>query len=98
VPEIHETALPGVGVRYELNTRTGVRLGVAAHRRGRRDLLVYDRVDPDAARESVALTADESTALAALLGAPAAGSEGGDGDAAVPAAVGNSRRPAVLSR
>jgi TrkA domain protein len=69
VPEIHETALPGVGVRYELITRVGERLGVVAHRHGRRDLLVYDRADPDAARESVALTSEESTALAVLLGA-----------------------------
>jgi TrkA domain protein len=67
VPEIHETELPGVGIRYELATRAGTRLGVVAHRRGRRDLLVYDRADPDAARESVTLTEAESTALAALL-------------------------------
>jgi TrkA domain protein len=67
VPEIHETALPGVGVRYELTTRTGARLGVVAHRHGRRDLLIYDRADPDAARESVALTATETAALATLL-------------------------------
>src|SRR5258705_10952928 len=72
VPEIHETALPGVGVRYELTTTTGARLGVVAHRHGRRDLLVYDRADPDAARESVALTAAESAALAALLAASGA--------------------------
>jgi TrkA domain protein len=72
VPEIHETALPGVGVRYELTTTTGARLGVVAHRHGRRDLLVYDRADPDAARESVALTAAESAALAALLAASVA--------------------------
>ena len=84
VSEIHETALPGVGVRYELTTRTGVRLGVVAHRRGRRDLLVYDPADPDAVREAVALTAAEGTALAALLGAPvppgeASGSGGTEG-------------------
>jgi TrkA domain protein len=78
VSEIHETALPGVGVRYELTTRAGARLGVVAHRHGRRDLVVYDRADPDAARESVALTSGESAALAALLGAavPAGGSVG----------------------
>ena len=76
--EIHETALPGVGVRYELTTRAGARLGVVAHRHGRRDLLVYDPADPDAARESVALTSGESAALAALLGAviPAGGTTG----------------------
>ena len=72
--EITETALPGVGVRYELSTRAGVRLGVVAHRLGRRDLLVYDTADLDAARESVALTEAESAALASLLaiGGPAA--------------------------
>lgn len=71
-PRIHETALPGVGIRYELATRAGTRLGVVAHRHGRRDLLVYDRADPDAARESVTLTEAESTALAALLHASGA--------------------------
>jgi TrkA domain protein len=84
VPEIHETALPGVGVRYEVTTRAGARLGVVAHRHGRRDLLVYDRADPDAARESVTLTAAESAALALLLGAgppTGAGSTGPSADA-----------------
>jgi TrkA domain protein len=68
VPEIHETALPGVGVRHEFATRAGERVGVVAHRRGRRELLVYDTVDPDACRESLQLTAEESMALAQLLG------------------------------
>ena len=77
---IQTTALPGVGVRYELTTRGGARLGVVAHRHGRRDLLVYDRADPDAARESVPLTGAESTALAALL--QASGAESGPPDAA----------------
>ncbi len=77
MPEFHETALPGVGVRYDLTTRTGVRLGLVAHRGGRRDLVVYDVEDPDAAREAVALTAAESAALAALLG-PGAGGPGAE--------------------
>jgi TrkA domain protein len=73
VPEIHETALPGVGVRYEMTTRTGMRVGVVAHRQGRRDLVVYDRGDPDAVSECVALTGAESVAMAALLGAAVPG-------------------------
>jgi TrkA domain protein len=82
VPEIHETALPGVGVRYEMRTKRGPRLGVVAHHHGRRDLLIYDRADPDAARESVSLTEAESAALAALLGATGgAGPLEGAGDA-----------------
>ncbi len=76
VPEIHETALPGVGVRYELSTRAGVRLGVVAHRHGRRDLLLYDTADLDAARESVRLTEAETVALAGLLRLPEGAPDG----------------------
>lgn len=75
MPELHETALPGVGVRYEMTTRTGTSLGVVAHRHGRRDLVLYDRADRDAVAECVALTAAESLALAALLGSSPAGIE-----------------------
>jgi TrkA domain protein len=76
VPEIYETALPGVGVRYEMTTRTGAALGVVAHHQGRRDLLLYDRADPDAVSACVALTSAESLAMAALLGAAVPGAEG----------------------
>ncbi len=68
MPEIHETALQGGGVRHDFATRAGERVGVVAHRHGRRELLVYDSVDPDACRESLQLTAEESLALAQLLG------------------------------
>ncbi|MDQ1502529.1 MAG: TrkA domain protein [Actinomycetota bacterium] len=77
MPEIHETALPGVGVRYELTTSTGTRLGIVAHRHGRRDLLFYDRADPDTVSVCLALTAAESAAVAALLGAPRPGAAPG---------------------
>ena len=68
MPEISETALPGVGLRHDFATRAGERVGVVTHRRGRRELLIYDTVDPDACRESLQLTAEESLALAHLLG------------------------------
>ena len=77
MPDIHETVLPGVGVRSELTLRTGARLGVVAHRHGRRDVVLYDTVDPDAVRESVRLTEAESAALAGLLGG--SGLSGDDG-------------------
>jgi TrkA domain protein len=67
--DIHETTLPGVGLRHDFTTRTGRQLGVITHRTGRRDLLVYDREDPDACREVVELTDDEAEALGELLGA-----------------------------
>jgi TrkA domain protein len=67
--DIHETALPGVGLRHDFTTRTGRQIGVITHRTGRRDLLVYDREDPDACQEVVELTGDEAEALGELLGA-----------------------------
>ena len=67
--DIQETNLPGVGLRHDFTTRAGRQLGVVTHRTGRRDLLVYDREDPDACQEVVQLTDDEADALAELLGA-----------------------------
>lgn len=68
MPEIREIRLPGVGLRHEFTTRDGERIGVVSHRTGRRDLIVYAASDPDAGRETISLTAEESTALAELLG------------------------------
>jgi TrkA domain protein len=67
--DIQETNLPGVGLRHDFTTRAGRQLGVVTHRTGRRDLLVYDREDPDACQEVVQLTDEEADALAELLGA-----------------------------
>ena len=67
--DISETSLPGVGLRHDFTTRAGRQLGVVTHRTGRRDLLVYDRNDPDACQEVIQLTDDEADALAELLGA-----------------------------
>ena len=66
--EIRETTLPGVGLRHDFTTSSGRQLGVISHRTGRRDLIVYNRRDPDAAQEVVRLTAEESDALGELLG------------------------------
>ncbi|HYY82385.1 MAG TPA: cation:proton antiporter regulatory subunit [Actinomycetes bacterium] len=67
--DVNETALPGVGLRYDFLTRAGRQVGVVAHRGGRRDLLVYDREDPDTCREVVQLTEEEADTLADMLGA-----------------------------
>jgi TrkA domain protein len=67
--EIQETALPGVGLRHDFTTRASRQLGVVTHRTGRRDLLVYDRDDPDATQEVIRLTQEEADTLADLLGA-----------------------------
>ncbi len=67
--EIQETQLPGVGVRHDFVTRSGDRLGMISHRTGRRDLLIYDRADPDACQLVIRLEEEDSRILADLLGA-----------------------------
>ncbi|MEY2965964.1 MAG: hypothetical protein RLY50_14, partial [Actinomycetota bacterium] len=66
--EIFETALPGVGVRYEFDTEHGRRLGVLVHRDGNRDVLVYCEDDIDSCNESLRLTPSESASMVELLG------------------------------
>lgn len=67
--EVTETVLPGVGVRHEFTTQAGERVGVLVLRNGRREVLVYDRRDPDASTAPLHLTTDDSRTLAELLGA-----------------------------
>ncbi len=47
---VSETPLPGLGVRFEFETRGGTRLGVLQHQTGRVDMLVYDPHDPERSR------------------------------------------------
>src|SRR6266540_2111426 len=64
--DVNETPLPGVGLRYDFTTRSGRQVGVVSHRSGRRDLLVYDRKDPDTCTEVVQLTEEEADTLAEM--------------------------------
>lgn len=66
--EVERTALPGIGLRHVFTTNRGRQMGVVSHHTGRRDLVVYDKEDPDSCVVSVALTADEANVLAELLG------------------------------
>lgn len=67
--DVHETPLPGVGVRYDFTTRDGHQMAILNHHTGRRELIVYDREDPDAGRDFVNLEDEEADTLASLLGA-----------------------------
>lgn len=67
--EVTETPLPGVGVRHEFTTSGGERVAVLSYRTGRREVVLYDRDDPDAARTVVHLSRDDTRTLADLLGA-----------------------------
>ena len=68
VADVTETVLPGVGVRHEFTTEDGDRVGVLVHRGGRREVLLYDERDPDAAAALV-LTSEDARTMAELLGA-----------------------------
>ncbi|MCV2487908.1 cation:proton antiporter regulatory subunit [Geodermatophilus sp. YIM 151500] len=68
--DLVETMLPGVGVRYELRTRSGEVLGIVVQREGGAEVAVYDRRDPDRARGVLRLDPDEVDAVAEVLGAP----------------------------
>jgi TrkA domain protein len=65
---IRETTLPGVGVRYELQLESGERIGVLAHRTGRRELFVYSARDPDAVDTELTFNGEEGKIVAELLG------------------------------
>lgn len=69
MPDVTEIRLPGVGVRHEFTTAEGERVGVLSHRSGRRELVVYDREDPDRSTTVLHLSPDDTRALADLLGA-----------------------------
>ncbi|MDH2425881.1 cation:proton antiporter regulatory subunit [Sphaerisporangium sp. TRM90804] len=68
--EIEQTALPGIGLKHEFTTHSGRRIAVVSHRTGRRDVVIYDRHDPDRACEAIQLNDEEADALVELLGAP----------------------------
>jgi TrkA domain protein len=67
--DVEETKLPGVGVRHDFATGSGRRVGVIVHRSGDRELLIYDKDDPDATREAVRLNQADAHTLGDLLGA-----------------------------
>jgi TrkA domain protein len=67
---VHETPLPGIGSRKEIELRDGRRIGIVSHRDGQTDLIVSSLEDPDACLATVPLSPEEAASLGALLSAP----------------------------
>lgn len=65
---VNKTTLPGVGIRYDFETKTGVRIGVIAHHSGHYDFLVYDKLDPDTCANVLFLSVEDAHTLTELLG------------------------------
>ena len=68
--DVTETLLPGVGIRYEFQTRDGQHLGIIVHREGNAEFIEYERDDPDASRVLATVDEDEAEVIAEILGAP----------------------------
>jgi TrkA domain protein len=69
MPDVRETNLPGIGVRHDFTAADGTRIGVLVRRDGRREILVYDRKDPDACSARMQLSASDTQTMSELLGA-----------------------------
>jgi TrkA domain protein len=65
---VKEVSLPGIGIRYEFETESGDRIGVIHHRTGERELVVYEREDPDTSHDLLRLSSEDGRTLAELLG------------------------------
>jgi len=65
---VTEIPLPGIGVRYEFVTLDGDRMAVVHHRSGVRELVLFERDDPDTSHDLVRLGTEDSRTLAELLG------------------------------
>ena len=63
-----ETRLPGIGIRREIVTGSGRRVGIVAQRDGDLDLIISKAGDPDACVASIPLTTDEAATIGNLLG------------------------------
>ena len=55
-------------MRHEFRTTRGQHAAVISHHTGRRDVVLFDRNDPDTALGILTLTPDEANGLAELLG------------------------------
>jgi TrkA domain protein len=66
---IEKTDLPGIGVRHDLVTARGRRIGVVTYRDGTRELSIFDLEDPDACAFSIPMTDAEAATLSDILGA-----------------------------
>jgi TrkA domain protein len=65
---IERSEIAGIGVRHDVVTKSGQRVGVLIYRDDRREIAMYDVTDPDAIAQSVSLTGPEAEAVADLLG------------------------------